>query len=134
MFCENCGNKMQEGHKFCTKCGHSNMTSSTAPIIKQTIPLATNEKWWHRLLRVVYIFLYLQILWIVPVVWSSNSSSYSGYYGGTYHYEDTPGAAFWYSVLAIVIFVVVLRLIKLTVLYVAKGQKPEWHKEFRKLF
>lgn len=22
MFCENCGNKIEEGHKFCTKCGH----------------------------------------------------------------------------------------------------------------
>ncbi len=93
-----------------------------------------NERWWHRLLRVAYIFLYLQILWIVPVVWSGNSSSYSGYYGGAYRYEDTPGAAFWYSVLAIVIFVVVLRLIKLTVLYVALARRPEWKNEFRRLF
>ena len=24
MFCENCGNKLKGGHKFCIKCGHSN--------------------------------------------------------------------------------------------------------------
>ena len=133
MFCENCGNKLQEGHRFCTKCGHANgSTVKNIPTIQQ--PVTKNEKWWHRLLKVVYVFVYLQILWIVPVVWSSNSSSYSGYYGGTYHYVDTPGAAFWYSVLAIVIFVVVLRLIKLSVRYVALGEKPEWHKEIRKLF
>ncbi len=100
----------------------------------QQAAVVTNDKWWQRLLKVVYIFLYAQILWIVPVVWSTNSTSYSGYYGSTYHYEDTPGAAFWYSVLAIVIFVVVLRLIKLTVLYIAMGRKPEWKKEFKKLF
>lgn len=133
MFCENCGSKIKEGHKFCTKCGHSNGSSVPVPEVKNMSPITTtsvNERWWHRLLKVIYIFLYLQILWIVPLVWSANSSSYS-YYGG---YEDTTGSAFWYSVLAIVIFVVVLRLIKLTVLYVALGQKPEWKKEFKKLF
>ncbi len=93
-------------------------------------PVISSDKWWHRLLKVAYVFMCLQILWIVPVVWSTNSTDYS-YYGG---YTDTPGAAFWYSVLAIAIFMVVTRLIKITVLYVALGRKPEWAKEFKKLF
>ncbi len=134
MYCENCGNKLESNHKFCTKCGHSNVATENKRPSMQQAAVVTNDKWWQRLLKVVYIFLYAQILWIVPVVWSTNSTSYSGYYGSTYHYEDTPGAAFWYSVLAIVIFVVVLRLIKLTVLYIAMGRKPEWKKEFKKLF
>ena len=129
MFCENCGNKIKEDHKFCTKCGHSNSSISTHNIRQGKYPI-TNDKWWHRLFKVIYIFLYLQIFWIVPVVWSLNSSSYSYYRG----YEDTTGLAFWYSVLAIVIFVVVIRLIKLAVLYVVLGRKPEWYSEFRKLF
>lgn len=130
MFCENCGNKNDRTHKFCTKCGHPTASSSAVPKINKTPVRNLDERWWHRLLKVAYIFLYIQILWIVPVVWSANSTSWS-YYGG---YEDTTGEAFWYSVLTIIIFVVVLRLIKLTVLYIALAQKPVWRDEFRKLF
>jgi len=130
MYCENCGNKNDGSHKFCTKCGHPTVATSNATSIKREPAKRLDERWWHRLLKVVYIFFYLQILWIVPVVWSVNSTSWS-YYGG---YEDTTGAAFWYSILAIVIFVAVLRLIKLTVLYIALAQKPKWGEEFKKLF
>lgn len=129
MYCENCGNKLQEGHKFCTKCGHSN-SSATASSVKIAPAPNLDDRWWNRLLKVVYIFFYLQILWIVPVVWSVNSTSWS-YYGG---YEDTTGTAFWYSVLTIIIFVCIMRLIKVSALYVLIGQKPEWKKEFKKLF
>lgn len=131
MFCEHCGNNIIGSHKFCTKCGQS--VSQEVPT-KSSSGVNLDQRWWHRMLKVLYIFLYLQILWIVPVVWSSNSSSYTGYYGGQYRYEDTYSVAFWYSVLAIVIFVTVLRLIKLTVLYIMLGQKPAWKKEFKKLF
>lgn len=92
-----------------------------------------DENWWYRLLKVVYIFLYIQIFWIVPVVWSLNSTDYD-YYGGRYHYTNTTEEAFWYSVLAIVIFVAVLRLIKLTVLYVVFAHRLVWRDEFRRLF
>src|SRR3989338_3315869 len=104
MFCENCGNKNAGSHKFCTQCGHPTVYSAVAPNVKRNPTKSLDERWWHRLLKVAYIFLYIQILWIVPVVWSVNSTSWS-YYGG---YEDTTGTAFWYSILAIVIFVVVL--------------------------
>ncbi len=124
MYCENCGNKNDDLHKFCTKCGQPIAPAMSAgkPVIEPDL----DQKWWHRLLKVAYIFLYLQILWIVPVVWSTNSSSYAG--------VDTYGEAFWNSLLAIVIFMVVIRLIKFTVLYIALAQKPQWKKEFKKFF
>jgi len=133
MYCENCGNKNDGSHKFCTKCDHPIALASSVSTIKKNSERYLDERWWHRLLKVAYIFLYIQILWIVPAVWSANSTDYD-YYGGEFHYTDTTAEAFWYSILAIVIFVVVLRLIKLTVLYIALAQKPVWRDEFKKLF
>lgn len=130
MFCENCGNKIQEGHKFCTKCGHSSAVDSF-PVKSSRAAVIADEKWWHRLLKVGYIISYIPLILIVIAVWSANSSDYNYY---TRTYTDTSGAAFLWSCLAIAIYVVVIRLIKLAVLYVAFGQKPEWHKEFRKFF
>jgi hypothetical protein len=82
----------------------------------------------------MYVFLHLQILWIIPAVWSVNSRQYVGYYSGQSQYQDTFGEAFWYSFLALLICIVILRLIKLTVLYITLAQKPAWKNEFRKLF
>lgn len=134
MYCHKCGNEIKESDKFCTKCGQP-VVVATERTVRETHHIApvTNDKWWQRLLKVVYIFLWLQILWIVPAVWSVNSTDYS-YYGGQYHYTDTYGAAFWYSILAIIIFVVVIRLMKVTVLYVVLGRKPGWKKQFKKFF
>jgi|SRR3989344_1578380 len=123
MFCENCGNKLDTSHKFCTKCGHSNIPAEKN-ITKQT-ESTLDDRWWHRLLKVLYIAAYLPLLIIIPVVWSENSYSY---YSG-----DTYGEAFWYSLLTLIIWVVILRLIKIAVLYVAIGRKPEWKREFKKL-
>lgn len=134
MYCEKCGNQIDTSYKFCTKCGHSTIhTGSKNPVASQA-PVLSNDKWWHRVLKVSYIFVCVQILWIVPTVWVSNSSSYVGYSLGQYIYEDTYESAFLYSLLAICIFIVVTRLIKITVLYIAMGRKPEWKSEFKKLF
>lgn len=127
MFCENCGNKLKEGHKFCTQCGHSN-----APETKQEkSPTLSDEKWWYRLAKVFYVLLYLPLLLVIPLVWSENSSSYNYY---TSSYTDTTGEAFWYSLLTLVVWVIVVRLIKITFLYIALAQKPRWKKEFKKFF
>ncbi len=123
MFCENCGNKIQEGHKFCMKCGHSvDLNKEKINTTKQT-PLMLKENWWHRLLKVLYIVGYIPLLIIIPIVWSENSCYYC-----------SDGDSFWYSLLTLAIYVVVIRLIKLAVLYVAMGRHPEWKKEFKKLF
>ena len=126
MFCENCGNKLKEGHQFCTECGYSTVSD----MLKKPVanhPLTTNERWWHRLLKVLYIIAHLPLLIIIPIVWSSNSSNY-------YTGADTSGTAFWYSILTLLIYMAIVRLIKIAVLYVSAGRKPEWKKEFKKLF
>lgn len=124
MYCENCGNKIDESHKFCTKCGHSTVpTEKTTARQSEILP---NDRGWHRLLKVLYIVAYLPLLIVIPIVW--NESSYSRYSGDTY------GEAFWYSLLTLVAWVIVLRLIKIAVLYVVIGRKPEWKKEFKKFF
>lgn len=100
------------------------------PIKKNT----TNEKWWLRLSKVAYILLYIPLLAVIPTVWSENSSEYIGYSIDGRTYNNTPGKAFLYSLLALVIYLVVVRLIKLAFLYITFGQKPEWKKEFTKPF
>lgn len=101
------------------------------------ISISTNldQKLWYRLSKVVYVILYGFLLIIISTVWDVNSSTYTGYstaYGGIY--EDTYGKAFWYSLLALLIYIAIVRLIKITFLYIALGQKPQWKKEFKKLF
>ena len=75
--------------------------------------------------------LVLVFLLVIPLVWSENSSNYDYY---TRSYTDTTGEAFWYSLLTLIIWVVVVRLIKITFLYIALAQKPQWKKEFKKFF
>lgn len=129
MYCYKCGNEIKEKDKFCTGCGQSVITAEDSchgsPV--------TSDKWGRRLLKVVYIFLWLQILWIVPTVWNINSEYYNPF-DAKYNYTHTYGVAFWYSVLAVIIFVAVIRLIKITALYIVIGQKPEWKKQFKKIF
>ncbi|OJI07307.1 hypothetical protein BK005_01930 [bacterium CG10_37_50] len=132
MYCENCGNKLDTSHRFCTSCGHTAETTKTSSKQKTNHKeVLSGERWWHRLLKVAYLFIYLQVLWIVPTVWSVNSSGYNIY---SRRYEDTYGEAFWYALLALVICVVIIRLVKITTLYVAFGISPKWREEFRKLF
>lgn len=127
MFCENCGNKLKEEHKFCTQCGHSNAPKTK----REKSPTLSDEKWWYRLAKVFYVLLYLPLLLVIPLVWSENSSSYNYY---TSSYTDTTGEAFWYSLLTLVVWVIVVRLIKIVFLYIALAQKPRWKKEFKKFF
>ena len=127
MYCEHCGSKIQDGYKFCTKCGNSTTKNSLKDFT--TPPKQTNnETWWVRLLKVLYIIIHLPLLLIIPLVWSENTESCY------YSCSGSTSQAFWYSLLTLVIYIVVVRLIKLAVMYIAMGRKPEWKKEFRKLF
>lgn len=123
MFCENCGNKMQEGHKFCTKCGHPNSSPAQNNIPTQRpFRHSMNEK--KR--RFLHVAVYLPLLIIVPVVWSENSYSY---YSG-----DSYGTAFFLSLLSLVVYVAMIRIIKVSIAYIMHGEKPDWKKEFKKTF
>ena len=121
MFCKKCNNQINLDDKFCSKCG-------------QSVP-TLNDKWWHRLLKVLYIIAYLPLPLIVLGVWESNKPySYYSYYSNTTISYGSYGAAFWYSILTIAIYFLVLRLIKISVLYVALGYKPDWKHQFSKFF
>jgi len=131
MFCEKCGSKIKAGYQFCTDCGYS--SSEVVQNRNASVGRNTDERWWHRLLRVIYILTYLPLLGIIIAVWSS----YAPYCYTSYSYNNCYGSygeAFWYSLLALVIGVVVLRVAKLAVIYISKGQKPQWSKEFKKIY
>ena len=131
MFCEQCGNKIESSHKFCTKCGRSKVGEVGDNEAGQPVLSVSKDGWWQRLLKVAYILLYIPLLFIIPLAWSLNSSSYD-YYTNTR--TDTAGSAFVYSAITLIIYMAVVRLIKIEVLYVAMGQRPDWGVEFKKYF
>lgn len=130
MFCINCGKKISDNLAFCPECGDS--AKSQAVTRSQEIKL--DSKWWLRTAKVIYIFFNLSLSVIIPSVWYINSSTFIGYYLGQYQYEDTYGKAFGESLLTLIIFVVILRLIKLTFLYIVFAKKPQWKSEFKKFY
>lgn len=121
MFCEECGNRYGEGENFCIKCGNS--LNGTTDLVSKKRDTKHNERWWHRLANVVYVVAHLPLLLVVPLVWSENARYYSSY---SEEYRGSDGEALWYCILTIVIWVVVLRLIKIAVRYVASGVKPQF--------
>lgn len=124
MFCINCGTQIKDDEKFCTGCGVAVQTkkdTDKTSEIPQTSDKPT-QQWWQRLGIVVYILAHLPLLIMVPLVWSSNAEYYSSYSGG---YRGSDSEAFWYCILTILIWVGVLRLIKLASSYVIVGAKPK---------
>jgi uncharacterized membrane protein YvbJ len=128
MFCDNCGNKIQQGHKFCMTCGQ---TVSCRSVGETSANHVHDQKWWFRLVKVLYIVFYIPLPFVIWGVWAANSETYNYY---TRKYTSTVANAFWYSLLTLIIYVVVLRLLKITFLYIAFGQRVYWHKEFKKIF
>ena len=123
MFCTNCGNKMDSDSNHCTNCGVSVVRTETVVSNYSEQKVVTNGKWWHRLGVVIYIFFNLLLIPVVFTVWDESSTTYvsNGTYG--YHYEDSYGLAFWYSLLTIVVWLLVLRLIKSALQYIVLGKK-----------
>jgi zinc-ribbon domain len=131
MFCKNCGNKLNESSKFCAKCGYPASTE-IGPKISPNSDL--DQKWWLRFVKVVYIVLYIPLPFILIEVWTSNTPySYYDSYLSQYYSHGSYGEAFWYSLITLIIYLVIIRLIKITFLYIVFGKKPEWRKEFKRL-
>jgi hypothetical protein len=127
MFCKNCGHQSDNGKKFCSQCG----TELTAPIQTHVNTSIEEEVWWKRLIKVVYIVLHIPLPLILIVVWAGTSSSYD-YYSKTTH--NNYGEAFFYVLLSLIIYVLILRLIKLAYRYVVLGKHPEFKKEFKRFY
>jgi DNA-directed RNA polymerase subunit RPC12/RpoP len=133
MFCINCGSKFADQDNFCTNCGHIRFDKVESSLVQEE-KVVSEEKWWQRILKVIYILLYIPLIIILPAVWYENKSAYSGYYNGIYQYEDSYERAFGYSLLTLIIYLVIVRLLKITALYITVGNKPEWKKEFKRFF
>jgi len=111
MFCEQCGNPLKEGHKFCTKCGNSN-TPGVATKTSQG-PHPFDQKWWFRLMKVIYITLYIPLPFLLLLTWDDSES-------------------FWAILTVFIVYIVIVRLIKITFFYITFGEKPKWKREFKK--
>lgn len=131
MFCQNCGNKIKEDNKFCTACGNSAISEK----IENKKIVISDDKWYLRLARVIYIILYIPLPFVLYDIWTSDAphsyySSYSNSYTNYGSYDD----AFLSTLLTLIVWVFILRLIKIAALYIIVGRKPYWKKEFNKLF
>ena len=134
MFCEKCGNKINEFDKFCNKCG-SNVLFEESVIENVDYKSKPEYKWWFRLAKVIYIFFYIILVPILILVWGeNNSTSHYDYYTKSFVYTSTFGNAIWVSFLTLAVYTIILRLIKLSFLYIFFGQKPHWKKEFKKIW
>ena len=65
MYCENCGKKLESSDRFCTGCGTPAHSKNTKHL--PNAPTA-EEKWWYRLLKVVYILLYVGSIGLVFII------------------------------------------------------------------
>lgn len=129
MYCERCGNRVSKDESFCTKCGIQLNNDEKIPDNPHIV--IPEEKWWQRTLKVLYIGAYIPLLGIIPAVWSINQPYYSSYSRETH---GSYGEALWYSVLTLIVYVGILRLIKIAVLYITTAKKPLWKLELKKFF
>lgn len=130
MFCEKCGHQLNN-ERFCPNCGkeiyHTQIEHDHTP--------KSQDKWYLRLARVIYIVLYIPLPFVIFGVWTSNDPySYYSSYSREWISYGSYGEAFWYSLLTLVIWVVILRLIKIAILYIFTGVKPRWKMEFKKFY
>lgn len=122
MHCENCGQKLESNQTYCTSCG--------TKVSHQENQNFSSDSWWLRLLKVAYIILYIPLPFILYITWTINASTWD-YYAGS---KDNSAAAFWYCVLAAIIYLTIIRLIKIAILFIALGSRPKWKKEFKQIY
>ena len=130
MFCTNCGKTIAINSAFCVDCGRPISQEE----IKTSSTTGLDKKWWFRLAIVIYICLYVPLPFAVVAAWVVNDpESYYDSYFKTWHSYGSYGEALWYSLLTLVIWLVVLRLVKIIFLYIAFAQRPQWKRELKKM-
>jgi len=96
------------------------------------------NKIWYRLLKILYFFSYCLVPVIVSIVWDNNAPhEYGSFKHETVWFTHTLGYYMQSTLLiflTIIISIIVIRLMKVIILYIIIGQRPEWKKEFKKLF
>lgn len=93
------------------------------------------DKWYLRLVKVIYIILYIPLPFVIWGVWVSNDlHSYYNSYSREWVSYGSYGETFWYCLLTLIIWMVILRLVKIAVLYIFTGIKPIWKREFQNFF
>lgn len=130
MFCDKCGHQLNN-ERFCPNCGQEIYHTK----IETVHILVSQDKWYIRLAKVIYIALYIPLPFVFCGVWTSNTPySYYSSYSNEYISYGSYSEAFWYSLLTLVVWIVILRLLKITIFYVFSGRKPNWKGEFRRFF
>lgn len=128
MFCRNCGHKIGNEKKFCTQCGTEILSNNA---VVNTLPMRNKELWWHRLVKVVYIVLHVPLPFLLIGVWTESSSSFdyiSKTYGNTY------GEAFFNTLVALIIYAVILRAFKIAYQYIVLGKVPVFKEEIKRFY
>lgn len=98
-----------------------------------------SKKWWYRLLSVIYVFSYF----FIPFIALNNINGPNErtlIINSDGHWQRIPHSFIYYIettlfILLIVLFsIVIIRLTKIIIIYIIKGEKPKWKKELKKLF
>ena len=134
MFCLNCGKKISEKDGFCTGCGEKIQNATTT--IKQRGQEDLEHKTWYRFLKVIYVVLYLPLPFLLWLVYENTGKEwvystgrlYSGYY--VHHPEE----AIIPILITLLVYLIIARLVKIAFLYIFTGSKPQWKREFKRLF
>ena len=116
MFCENCGNNIKSPDKFCENCGNPKVAMS----LDETLAKAQNldQKWWYRFAKVFYIALYILLPIYLLFLWD----------------DVRDDERLTVMLVMFIVYIALARLIKIVFLYITLGRKPQWAREFRRLF
>ena len=88
------------------------------------------QKWWFRIAKVVYIFLYLFLA--IGVIASGIDNFYS-YDTSIKSNVYTPGNALTNVLIVIAVGLILIKAIKVIFFYIFLAQKPNWKKELSKI-
>ncbi|QQS61833.1 MAG: hypothetical protein IPN70_02885 [Candidatus Moraniibacteriota bacterium] len=89
------------------------------------------QKWWFRIAKVAYIFLYLFFAILIIASGVDNFYSYDTVMKSNSY---TPGFAFLNMLIVIAIGFIITKITKITFFYIFLAQKPNWKKELTKIF
>lgn len=132
MFCSYCGQSQPDNHAFCTKCGKQILKHESP----RSIEFDSIKNLGLRISKVIYILLYLPLPLILWAVWTSTYYTYSyiSIYDDVGTKVESPEKALLYTACTLLIYLILVRLIKLAFLYIFFGYKINWRNEVKKIY